>query len=138
MVSTSRYSSTDPGEGSTDEVDYEGQHGLEDATPRLRLSMEDTLEGEVIQEVPKHSFLEANPAAVTAVWATENTRDAIFDGMKNRETYATSGNRPTVRFFGSWSDSVYTKAAMCDPGTDKAFAKIGYGHGVAMGQSPLE
>jgi hypothetical protein len=61
-----------------------------------------------------------------AVWASENTREAIFDAMKRKETYATTGSRMTVRFFGGWEfDEVDTHTRLP--------AAAGYAKGVAMG-----
>jgi hypothetical protein len=63
-----------------------------------------------------------------AVWATGNTREEIFDAMRRKEVYATTGPRPTVRFFGGWS---YNAADASTSSED--FVGIGYRHGVPMG-----
>ncbi len=61
-----------------------------------------------------------------AVWARENTREALFDAMQRRETYATTGPRMIVRFFGGW-DFVSADANSRLP------AETGYTKGVPMG-----
>ncbi len=65
-------------------------------------------------------------SGLTAVWARENTRGEIFDAMKRKEVYATTGTRMTVRVFGGW-----------DFGPDEVvrpdFIAQGYRRGVPMG-----
>ena len=61
-----------------------------------------------------------------AVWAEENTREAIFDAMARREVYATTGSRMMVRFFGGW-EFVEEDALSRMP------AGVGYTKGVPMG-----
>ena len=60
------------------------------------------------------------------VWATDNTREALFDAMMRKETYATTGPRIPVRFFGGWE---YTD----DDLRSRAPAFVGYEKGVPMG-----
>ncbi len=62
----------------------------------------------------------------TGVWAAENTRASLWDAMKRRETYATTGPRITVRFFGGWE---FTGEEIAEGDMVDA----GYRHGVPMG-----
>ena len=65
-------------------------------------------------------------SGLAAIWARENTREALFDAMQRKETYATTGTRILVRFFGGWDygkDEVYRPDAVA----------IGYRKGVPMG-----
>jgi hypothetical protein len=65
-------------------------------------------------------------SGLAAVYATENTRQSIFDAMERKEVYATTGSRMMVRFFGGWD---FTDADM--ESRSPAFA--GYQKGVPMG-----
>jgi hypothetical protein len=70
--------------------------------------------------------LEYNPGGHAVLYAEENSRDALFAAMQRREAYATSGTRPTVRFFGGWNypDNLCESADM---------VAQGYAGGVPMG-----
>ena len=68
--------------GGAEEDNYVGHLGRRDAGYR---------------NVQDHFF--DNPGGLAVVWAEENSRDSIFEGMRKREAYATSGTRPIVRFF---------------------------------------
>jgi hypothetical protein len=69
---------------------------------------------------------EVGASGYAAVWATENTREAIFDAMERRETYATTGSRMIVRFFGGWEFEARDAQ-------DRMPARVGYAKGVPMG-----
>ncbi len=60
-----------------------------------------------------------------AVWAKSNTREDLFDAMAKKETYATTGSRIKLRFFGGWE---FTEADM-----DDNYTQTGYDKGVPMG-----
>lgn len=69
---------------------------------------------------------ETSASGYAGIWASENTRESLFDAMMRRETYATTGPRMIVRFFGGWEfDS--KDAQVRSP------ASIGYAKGVPMG-----
>jgi hypothetical protein len=63
---------------------------------------------------------------LVAVWTRENTREAIFDAMKRKEVYATTGTRISVRVFGGWDFKP-------EDLKQRDLTAIGYGGGVPMG-----
>ena len=65
-------------------------------------------------------------SGLAAVWATDNTREALWDALARKEVYATTGTRMTVRVFAGWD---FSKDDVQRPD----FAKIGYLRGVPMG-----
>jgi hypothetical protein len=69
---------------------------------------------------------ETTAGGYAAVWATENTRASIFDAMKRREVYATTGPRMVLRIFGGWEFEN-------GDATSRLPAQIGYKKGVPMG-----
>ena len=74
----------------------------------------------------KRARIYRNPGGLAGVWAEENSRDALFDGMKRREAFATSGTRIEPRFFGGWG----LPADLC--GSPDMLARA-YEKGVPMG-----
>ncbi|HEY3448052.1 MAG TPA: DUF3604 domain-containing protein [Myxococcales bacterium] len=78
--------------GRTEEHDFEGHIGIVDDTAQKRFSPGNLT----------HDTYITNPGGLTGVWAEENSRDAIFSAMRRRETFATSGTRIQVRFFGGF------------------------------------
>lgn len=67
-----------------------------------------------------------NPGGLAVVWAEENSRDSLFEAMKRREVYGTSGPRMILRFFGGWD----YEGAMCGV---RERDREAYARGVAMG-----
>jgi hypothetical protein len=120
-----------------------GLVGSSDAHTGLAAMEEDNFYGKVVPAEPSperltNAFInnkvtgltimdwEVGASGYAAVWATENTRTAIWDAMERKETYATTGSRLIVRFFGGW-DFEPADAHNRMP------ASIGYSKGVPMG-----
>jgi hypothetical protein len=118
-----------------------GMVGSTDAHTGLAAVEEDNFFGKTTSSEPSaertsHPFVkrgdlvimgwEQTSSGYAAVWATENTRVAIFDAMARRETYATTGSRMLVRLFGGF-EFVAADANTRSP------AIVGYTKGVPMG-----
>ncbi len=76
-------------------------------------------------ELTTFSF-EESASGLAAVWARENSRAAIFDAMKRKEVYASTGSRILVRVFAGWD-------FQADEVQRPDFADQGYARGVPMG-----
>ena len=96
-----------------------GSHGSADGTIERRRT------GEVGGWI---KGVDLTPGALTGVWAARNTREQIWDAMKNKEVFATSGTRIKVRFFGGFGMTQ-------EPENYETLVKTGYEKGVPMGQS---
>ena len=101
-----------------EEFNYTGVHGVNDATAKTRLSGAGQTAGE--------AAIEFGTPGATGVWAPENTRPEIFDAIKRKETFGTSGPLIRVRFFGGWDYGQNLDK-------DADFVKKAYAGGVPMG-----
>jgi hypothetical protein len=119
-----------------------GMVGSTDSHTGLTTADEDNFFGKTSAHEPSpervtHPFIKASNGAVimgwemtasgyAAVWAMENTREAIWDAMQRKETYATTGPRMVVRFFGGFEFEA-------KDAHNRLPAEIGYTKGVPMG-----
>lgn len=78
------------------------------------------------ETVPGSVGWDASAMGFAAVWATANTRRAIFEAFRRREVYATTGPRIQLRFFGGWDFQTRDVQA-------QNLAALGYEKGVPMG-----
>jgi hypothetical protein len=118
-----------------------GMVGATDSHTSLTTAEEDNFFGKSTSVEPSatrvaHPFVKSALGAIEGdmllasgyqgIWATENTREALFDAMMRKETYATTGSRMMVRFFGGWDFTA-------DDLRNRQPAFLGYQKGVPMG-----
>ena len=106
--------------GATDERDYRGH-----------LVIEAELAGRLRAAPISPVNLDANPGGLAGVWAVENSRDALFEALRRREVFGTSGTRIQPRFFAGWNLDA-NACELADP------VSHGYQAGVPMGSDLAE
>ncbi len=132
---------THVGGGSDREEAYFSKTGLIDGTPERRGSIPAgrllglalrTIAPELVNEVDDKTYLEFSSfefwgaSGLAAVWAEENTREAIYGALRRKETFATSGPRIALRFFAGYD---FDPALLDAPGG----VTHAYAEGVTMG-----
>ena len=101
--------------GQVGETNWKGHVGIRDHTPATRLG----------RAAQMNNALN-NPGGIAGVWAEENSRSSLFDAIRRRETFGTSGPRIAVRLFGGWD----LPEDLCEHGD---FAARAYAKGAPMG-----
>ena len=103
--------------GNVAEEQYPGCCANTDATAEGRLATARGFGGK--------GMIDRNPGGLMGVWAEENSRDALFEAMQQREVFATSGPRISPRFFAGWQ--------LAEDICSGDFAAQGYAGGEPMG-----
>lgn len=116
--------------GSFDEKNFWSKIGVVDGTPEARGSIppggKKSWDGVTVDPRAANWFSRWGASGYAAVWAEENTREAIFDAMRRKETYATTGTRMKLRFFGGFG---FDEKMLDDPN----MVRKAYTGGVPMG-----
>lgn len=137
-------SDTHTGAASLDESNYFSKVGLLDSNGQLRGSVPLSAEtAEIVEQTGRLKLKELNgkvyasgayetwgASGLTGVWAETNTRDDIYDALRRKETFATSGPRLRVRFFAGYD---FDDAML----SDKDGVTRAYADGVSMGSDLL-
>ncbi len=95
------------------EYDFSGKLGVRDGSPERRVAMD-------------RETMNYGASGLAGVWAEENTRESIYKALRRKETWATSGPRIVVRFFGGFDMKDVTPGA-------KDWIQVAYARGVSMG-----
>ncbi|MCZ6890586.1 MAG: DUF3604 domain-containing protein [Gammaproteobacteria bacterium] len=118
------------GGGALEESKFFSKLGLKDATPERRGSVPPEgakTWGDVSRFTGRAARLPTwGASGLAGVWADENTRESIYDALRRKETFATTGPRIRVRFFGSYEFGV-------DALESSDLVARAYEHGVPMG-----
>lgn len=122
MASTDSHNGTP---GATEETEENRNHTLVDNTAENRRNREWVMSGSEL-DLGKRVYEAINPGGLVGVWAEKNTRGEIWDALKRKETFATSGGRIQVRFFAGYNfDNQYDSY--------EELVQAGYENGVPMG-----